>query len=1345
MTRAPISNDDGLNPAVDGVHKVIKRRGLFSFVSLSWVDPLLRTGYRTTLQETDLPPLPLSEQADATAHVLDGFWKALAVAAHQANNPTTKGSAAVSAPPSLLAPLAKKYWTHFLLACVFMGLTVAVSIILPTQIDNVIDALTSKDRYITQAFVYAAVYCGLQVLNSVAMYTFHSIVLVITMGLRSILVGGIYRKSMVLSPRARPQFTSGQINSLVDVDVPAVQQFIVCFITLVGGLAQVALALYFIARVLGVTTWITAGIYLGLTLLVAAVMPLFGIGQGLYMVALDRRTKRLREFLYGIQSVKYQGREDQHMRGIVASRDAQLRGLVWIMFALGLVLVLFMVQAISLPVLTVIAYSKLGGEMSAANIFAILGLLGALVSPSSDLPENLQGVVAFIVSYKRLSAFMLAEEVNPLDVAEHHAKSATIAVALNDACFTYETPLEVEASPEKEEKAPPQGDEIKVAHADHHHDVKVGGDAMTLKDAEVVVAPAGKSKLMPSRGAFALQNLTLSIPRGSLVCIVGAVGSGKSSMLSALLGNLRKTSGAAAIHGSVAYCPQEPFVTSGTIASNILGLFNGNASARKMQEAIDACCLTDDLNGFPLGTATRVGEKGLTLSGGQRARVALARAYAADADVLLLDDPLAALDARVGKRVFENAICGALKGKTILMVTHQLQLLARSDLVVVLDAGEVVETGTFTDLRGRADSRLTLLMKDYCLEDETDPMAVPAVARKVEEAESDPLASKDDEGEEAEDRAQGAVAGRHIWAYFTACGLWCPYILALLTMFYIALQCGIRVLLVIWTSNEWDWTTTQYFNFFVILGMISVVSSVPELAVILYSSYRAAIKLHDEALRGLANAPMSFFQEQPVGRILNRMTTDVTALDTQMMMTVFEWIGSLSNLLVSLVIVCYSSLYMIAVIVVLGVPAALMFFYYVRSYREVKRLSATMRSPLNHHVTETLNGLSTIAAFGVRDQFEGRLRQCLNQSNSSTLLLSSINFWLGLRLDVLAACVVFVLLMLAGCRVVSPEAIGLALVSTIQLGQALNQLLRNMGTLEASFNSVERLDYYARSLPIEAPRVLPGDPDVKDPWPTQGAIEIRDLEVRYKAVAQPVLSGVSLSVKPGQKIGIVGRSGAGKSTLMAALFRMMEFSQGSIHIDGRDISTLGLHALRQRLHIITQEPILFQGTLRGNVDPAEAHTDAEVWAALETAGLKSHVMTLSGKLEAEVEEGGRNFSAGQRALVCLAATVLAKPTVLVMDEATAAVDAEADARIQACLREQFARTTVLSIAHRVNSIAAFDRVLVMRDGRRAEYDAPYVLLQRDDSEFSKLVKATGNANAALVATLAKEAYTSQDS
>ncbi|KAJ3010767.1 Multidrug resistance-associated protein 1 [Thoreauomyces humboldtii] len=922
---------------------------------------------------------------------------------------------------------------------------------------------------------------------------------------------------------------------------------------------------------------------------------------------------------------------------------------------------------------------------------------------------------------------MLAEEVNPLEVTEHHAAPQDDAVVLNDANFTYEKSLE--AAEPKAKTEPAAESEVTMIETDAKEDPDAKSAGKSAPDAKNAAGPVL---------AFGLHNLTVSIPRASLVCIVGAVGSGKSSFLSALLGEMRKTSGTAAVHGSLAYCAQEPFVTGGTIAQNILGLFNSGASANALQRAIDACCLRDDLNGMPLGIETRVGEAGRTLSGGQRARVALARALVADADVLMLDDPLAALDARVGKQVFEQTICGALKDKTVLMVTHQLQLLSRSDMVIVMERGRIAETGGFAELRARKDSRLTILMKDYCLEDETDLMAVPVALKEAVEAEAEaPEVGEDDD---EEDRKQGAVSSRHIMRYFRACGAWGPYVLVLSTMVFIALQCVVRILLVIWTNDSWGWTTAQYFNLYVIVGMIAAFSTVPELAAVSYTAYRAAIVLHDDALRGLAMAPMSFFQEQPVGRILNRMTTDITALDTGMMMVVFEAIGSLSNLLVSLVIVCYSSYYMIAVIVLLGVPSALLFLFYVRSYREVKRLSATMRSPLNHHLSESLNGLPTIAAFGVRDNFLNHLNVCLNRTNTSTLLLSSVNFWLGLRLDVLAAFVVFVLLILAGCRVVPPAAIGLALVATIQLGQALNQLLRNMGTLEASFNSVERLDYYANCLPVEPPRVLPGDPAASDPWPSQGAIEIHNLEIRYKADAAPVLADLTLSIAAGEKIGIVGRSGAGKSTLMAALFRMMEFSAGSIDIDARDISALGLHALRQRLHIITQEPILFEGTLRTNLDPATRHTDAEVWEAVELVGLKSYVNGLSGKLDAEVDEGGKNLSAGQRALVCLAATVLAKPKVLIMDEATAAVDADADARIQACLRDQFASTTVLCIAHRLNTVAKFDRILVMKEGRMVEYDAPHVLLARDDSEFAALVRASGDANAALIAGLAREAY-----
>ncbi|KAJ3015532.1 Multidrug resistance-associated protein 1 [Thoreauomyces humboldtii] len=1301
---SPVLGHDALDAkpshSQDNDQASVSTRGIWSFVSLAWIDPLLKTGFRKTLQENDLPALLTSQKSVASADVLEPFWDKLRQ--HRSDG---------SAKPSLMEPFVREYHLLFIASCILQGITVAVSILLPTQIDNVVAALDSPDRIIKKAFVYAAIYACLQLVWSVCLYTYHSLDVVITMGVRSIAIGGVYRKTLLLSPRARAEFTPGHINSLIDVDVPACQAVFVCGIDLVGGSVQVAVALYFLAKVLGVTTWVTAGIYVGIAALIGAVMPLYGAAQGRYMQALDSRTRTLREFLRGIQSIKYKGMEDRHLDIINVEREKQLKALRRIMFSFSLIMILILFQSGSLPVLTIIAYSKLGGAVAPGSVFTILGLLGALISPSADLPENLQGVMAFLVSYGRLTKFMYADELDPNEVTTRQPASvdAEAVVLLQDASFAYETPG-AEAATEQKER--------------------------------------GQEMEMVQTQAFSLKNLSLSVKKGQLVCVVGAVGSGKSTLLTSLLGEVRKTGGHAILYGSVAYCAQEPYVTTGTIAQNIIGLFDtksskttldSNVSSTRLQDALEAACLEKDIDAFPLGVGTWIGEKGMTLSGGQRARVALARAWASDPDVLLLDDPLSALDARVGKKVFEETICGRMKERTVVMVTHQLQLLAKSDLVVVMDHGAIVETGDFATLRSDATSRLSDLMKSYRLEDEKDITAKP---KTIQSAALEKVHSEDDLAGEAveEDRREGAVSSHILWTYFTVSGIWVPIVLFLAMIVYVGVQSLTNILLVIWSGDQWNWTTTQYFNIYAIFGTLGAVLAIPQMFSIFYCAYRAAVSLHKTALDGLGNAPMSFYQDQPVGRILNRMSTDITSLDLQMGDILLTTSGSLCTVLNSLVIMCYSSYYMVPAIIVLGVPASLLFRYYRRSYREVKRLSSTMRSPLNSHLSETFNGIPTIAAYGAQDKFMTQLELCMDRTNMSTLLLNSINFWLGLRLDVLASCVVFLLLVLAGLRVVSPSAIGLGLVSTMDFGLALNSLLRNMGTLEASFNSVERLDHYAKSLPVESARTLPNDPASDDPWPSQGEIEIKDLEIRYRPTDDPVIKHLSLSIRPGEKIGVVGRSGAGKSTLMAALYRMMEFTHGTITIDGRDISAMGLHCLRRRMSIITQDPILFEGTIRTNLDPLSLHTDDEIWSVLRTTGLHSHVSDDPSKLDLAVTSGGTNLSSGQRSLLSLATALLARPKILILDEATAAVDADADARVRGCMAREFADTTVVSVAHRLESVAAFDRVLVMRDGERVEFDPPWVLLQREESEFAALVRASGPAGSESVRETARKAW-----
>ncbi|KAH6560317.1 hypothetical protein BASA62_010518 [Batrachochytrium salamandrivorans] len=446
---------------------------------------------------------------------------------------------------------------------------------------------------------------------------------------------------------------------------------------------------------------------------------------------------------------------------------------------------------------------------------------------------------------------------------------------------------------------------------------------------------------------------------------------------------------------------------------------------------------------------------------------------------------------------------------------------------------------------------------------------------------------------------------------------------------------------------------------------------------------------------------MSFFDGQPVGRILNRMTTDVNAVDMSIAMPLINLMGSGVFFFSSLIVMVYSSTYQ-----------------------------------LTAHISETLTGVQTINGFGVQEIFVKNAQLKIDMTNKSNLIMTSTQSWLAFRLDMLSAFVTLVLLLLAAGKVTDPANIGIALISALTLGAALNGLLQLISQVEASFNAVERLDYYAYQLPAEAEYLLPTDPKDKT-WPSSGAIQIKNLELCYASRPNhPVIQDLTLSIAPGEKVGVVGRTGSGKSTLMLALFRILESSKGSIEVDGIDISTLGLTTLRSNMQIIPQDPVLFQGTVRSNLDILDKYTDEEIWNALSLVGLKDYISGLGEKLEDPILENGNNLSVGQRQLMCLCKAILAQPKILIMDEATASVDAEADRRIQESIEKQFQHTTILSIAHRLNTIAAFDRVLVLDQGAIVELDSPHVLLGRPESAFSGLVNATGQANAVVIREIA---------
>nr|KAJ3418765.1 Multidrug resistance-associated protein 1 [Polyrhizophydium stewartii] len=944
---------------------------------------------------------------------------------------------------------------------------------------------------------------------------------------------------------------------------------------------------------------------------------------------------------------------------------------------------------------------------------------------------------SYFISYHRVAEYLLADEIQP-----HEATSMlcaadstdSTALKMSAATFTWE-----ESRKDDEDQKPKF--KRRITKKKQKAAAKAEAEAKAAADAAAATATEAGTDA-PAEGAakkdgdaesdkpapFALHDITLDIPRGSLVAVVGSVGSGKSSFLSALIGGMRKTAGDSALFGSVAYCAQEPWILTGTIEENIV--FGDDSVRARIPDAIAAACLDRDLEILPNGLGTQIGEKGINLSGGQKARVALARAIARDADIYLLDDPIAALDAHVGKKVFDDAICGVLRGKTVFLVTHQLHLLPKVDMVVVLDEGRIVETGAFRELMAREDGALSEIMKDYHFDDAETETAKEAIeADEGEESEAQQLAKAIKEFEEEnaveEDRRTGAVKLADYLSYFMAGGaLYLPSIFVLLALL-VAAGSAVQIVLAVWSDpgdTAWGLEKGKFLWIYIGLGLSVAVVNIISCLVIFHNGLNAAQVMHDRAMHALARAPMSFYDSQPVGRILNRMTSDIRNIDGITPQEIVVAINHVSGMVTSLAIVAFSAPYLLT------------------AYREIKRLSSILVSPLTAHVSESLNGIPTIRAFGAVARFTESQHSKTDASNVGALLMECAELWVSVRLDLLSSTVALVLVILASYGAVSRTTIGASLVGTISFSESLRNMLIMLSNMAGNFNSVERVNHYARNLPAEAARELPADP--KDgAWPTAGALAIRGLEIRYPSRPDhAVIQQLSLDIQPGEKVGVVGRTGSGKSTLMTALFRIMEASKGSIAIDGIDIAALGLKTLRSRLQIIPQEPVLFKGTVRSNLDFATKYSDDELWAALDLVGLKDFVGSLDGKLDAAIEENGANLSMGQRQLMCLCKAILAKPKVLIMDEATASVDAEADKRIQESIETQFAATTVLSIAHRLNTIAAFDRVLVLDGGRIAEFDAPHVLLGRAGSVFGEMVEATGAANAAVIRQIAADHF-----
>uniref|UniRef100_A0A8C7K0M5 ATP binding cassette subfamily C member 12 n=1 Tax=Oncorhynchus kisutch TaxID=8019 RepID=A0A8C7K0M5_ONCKI len=834
---------------------------------------------------------------------------------------------------------------------------------------------------------------------------------------------------------------------------------------------------------------------------------------------------------------------------------------------------------------------------------------------------------------------------------------------------------------------------------------------------------------------------------GNLLGICGNVGSGKTSLISSILEQMHLQHGSVTADGEFAYVSQQAWIFHGTVQDNIL--MGEPFNQTRYDKVISACSLIPDLAILPYGDQTEIGERGLNLSGGQKQRISLARAVYSNKDIILLDDPLSAVDAHVGKHIFEECIKKTLKGKSIILVTHQLQYLEFCDEILVLESGKIKESGTHKALM-KAKGRYAQMINNFQMENSQVRSPVihlvsePIDTGKISRYPSLPLVSEpiDTESKDQlvtqEGSQEGSVAWRTYHQYCKAAGGY--ILLSLIIIIFICLvgttafsnwwlsywlEQGSGVSLLYKQCNERNISLNPDLSFYQMIYGLVVVAMLVFSFIKGYSftkvTLHASSKLHDTMFRNILNSPMSFFDTTPTGRMVNRFSKDQDEVDTMLPFNMENFLQFC--LMVTYTIVTISAVFppLLIAITLLGAIFTLILYIFQRSIREMKRMENVSRSPWISLTTSTIQGLTTIHAYNKREFKE------MSDNNSNHFLLFNCGTrWLSFWLDFLSASVT---LLVSLCQITSCDEVCCLcfVLSVVQLTGMLQYVVRLSTELEAKFLSVERLQEYIEGCVSEAPRRVK-DALIPEGWPHKGAISFKDYTMRYRANTPIVLDGLQLNIQPREKLGIVGRTGSGKSSLGVALFRLVEPAAGTIFIDGVDTSAIGLEDLRSKLSVIPQDPVLFIGTVRYNLDPFNNYSDEDIWSALDKTFMKHTISSLPEKLQSEVVENGENFSVGERQLMCMARALLRNSKIILLDEATASIDSETDSLIQHTIRDAFQDCTMLTIAHRINTVLESDRILVMDAGRVVECDSPEVLMQRPDSQFAALLTAANTVN-----------------
>jgi ATP-binding cassette subfamily C (CFTR/MRP) protein 1 len=1213
----------------------------------------------------------------------------------------------------------------------------------PVALELFVQFLESDTPSLSRGLPIAALIFFIGLTQSLFMHKYYQISIRAGTLCRSALLGVLFEKCFTIAPKAMalPEMSVGRIVNMVSSDVEKAADFNERLMYLLSAPLQLIVCILLLYRLVGWCALVgVAVLVVTIPIQTWSVEKQHTIRKSL-MKAADLRVKATNEFFTGIRIVKYMGWELRFIETIAARRREELLALRQIQ-KWRVVTALVNIASPVIVIATVfIIYHATGNDLTPSIVFPTISLLGIMRLPFMNIPMSITSAVQFMIGMRRISKFLECDENDGSVIAsiDKYTSPSSSETRASELSAVYQNAT-LSAFVAQKLPATSQLPPASCLQA-------------TLPSVFTPPAPR-KEQFFQVVKKDLLKSVNLRIPKGKLTVLLGPTGSGKSTLLESLVGQFAVTEGKVWAEKSIAFVPQQPWIMNATVEGNIL--FFSPKEAGHFHNVIDCCELASDLEALISGLDTEIGEKGVNLSGGQRARVSLARAVYAKKDLYLLDDPLSALDAHVGHQILNRCILGELSHATRILATHHVHVAQRADYVIVLaDGGQIQFAGSAAEYRTHCGHAAVSASEDE-EQASNGPSAATSPTGKSEPVVTAKASTEKGKIISAEEKAIGSVPWSTYQKYFDAAGGTSAVVSVLVVYFFTeCLNLSGSVWLSLWSVQQWHLPSLTYLQVYLVLVAVGLCSPVLRYLRSYAVMTRASLNLHNTLLGSVSMATMAFFDTTPLGRILNRFTRDMDQIDNALQMSLIFCLQLLFQVLGSFIIMVISQ----PLVLIPLVPCSIIYYrllvFYNSANREIRRVSSNIVSPMFALLTESLQGSRTILAFGKANVVMEEGMRRIDRIFSSNYMQNVCNRWLGIRIELIGNLVVTsVACACAFGRVYSFGSgnvglLSLGLTMSMQITGLLNWIIRQIASVESEMNSIERVVYYVDNIEHEdlpeiaaavaASHSNTAPPPARNFSPAEVAatIEFRDVALSYRPGLPLVLNRLSFSIQAGQKVGVVGRTGSGKSTLLLAFLRIVDTCGGSILVGGQDSSRFTLREMRSLFSIIPQDPLLFEGTVRSNLDPFSESSDSELWTTLERVGMKGRIESDVKGLAAPVLDGGSNFSVGQRQLLCMARALQKKGSrFILMDEATANIDPELDKLIQRTVADVFAAHTVVTIAHRLHTIIDYDRILFMDKGFAAEFDTPAALVARPNGLFRGLVASQGQEQeAALIAMI----------